>query len=58
MRRFLVLALLIFPTVAYALDVGDMAPDFKVASLDGKQISYYSNIKNKKPVYLVFWATW
>ncbi len=58
MKRVLILLLLIFPISSYAVEVGDMTPDFKVASMDGKRISYYSDIKGKKPVYLIFWATW
>lgn len=39
-------------------EVGDNAPDFNVLSLEGKQVSYYNDFKGKKPVYLIFWATW
>ncbi|MEE9612445.1 MAG: TlpA disulfide reductase family protein [Desulfatiglandales bacterium] len=42
----------------YAYDVGEKAPDFKVSTVDGKQISYSTDLKGKKPVYVVFWATW
>jgi peroxiredoxin len=42
----------------YAYDVGEKAPDFKVSTVDGKQISYPTDLKGKKPVYIVFWATW
>lgn len=38
--------------------IGDIAPDFNAISLDGKRISYYNDLKGKKPVYLIFWATW
>ena len=38
--------------------VGDNAPDFNLLSLEGKQVSYYNDFKGKKPVYLIFWATW
>jgi hypothetical protein len=35
-----------------------MAPDFTIRSLEGRTISYFADLKGKKPVYLVFWATW
>jgi len=38
--------------------VGDIAPDFKITTLDGKEISYQQDIKAKRPLYLIFWATW
>jgi peroxiredoxin len=58
MKWILLLFLLTLPLCGYALDVGDPAPDFKDVSLDNKQISYSSDFKGKKPVYLIFWATW
>lgn len=57
MKKFLVLFMLIFPAVSFALDIGDKAPDFSAVSLDGKKIAY-SSLKGNKPVYLIFWATW
>ncbi|MCL5021771.1 MAG: hypothetical protein M1497_00090 [Nitrospirae bacterium] len=57
-QGILALFLLVLPLKGYALDIGDTAPDFRIASLDGKEISYYRDIRGKKPVYLVFWATW
>ena len=54
----LFLALLFLPVKTYAIGVGDIAPDFKIITLDGKEISYQQDIKAKKPLYLVFWATW
>jgi hypothetical protein len=58
MRWILPLLLLTLPLYGYALDVGDSAPDFKDVSLGNKQISYSSDFKGKRPVYLIFWATW
>jgi len=58
MRWIVLLLLLIPPLYGYALEVGDTAPDFMNVSLDNKQISYSSDFKGKKPVYLIFWATW
>jgi thiol-disulfide isomerase/thioredoxin len=37
--------------------VGNIAPDFSVTNLDGKTFKL-SDYRGKKPVYLVFWATW
>ena len=54
----LFLSLLFLPVKTYAIGVGDIAPDFKIITLDGKEISYQQDIKVKKPLYLVFWATW
>ncbi|MFN3395683.1 MAG: TlpA family protein disulfide reductase [Thermodesulfovibrionales bacterium] len=45
------------PISAYAVDIGDKAPHFVATSLDGKKIDY-STFKGKKPLYLIFWATW
>jgi len=39
-------------------EVGDNAPDFNTLTLKGRQVSYYNDLKGKKPVYLIFWATW
>lgn len=59
--RVLLVLLLVFvssPFNTYAINVGDTAPDFSVSTLDGKKISYYADLKGKRPVYLIFWATW
>jgi hypothetical protein len=34
--------------------VGDMAPDFKLATLDGKQQVTLSSFRGKRPVALIF----
>ena len=49
--------LLMLPVSGFALSVNDNAPDFNGAALDGKRVAY-SELKGKKPVYLMFWATW
>lgn len=54
----LIIMLLGIALRGYAYDVGEKAPDFKVSTLDGEQISYPTDLKGKKPVYIVFWATW
>jgi peroxiredoxin len=43
--------------VAFAIDVNEPAPDFTIKTLDGKNYTLSTSI-GKKPVYLVFWATW
>lgn len=45
------------PPPVFALSVGDAAPAFALTTLDGKKISL-DELKGKKPVMLVFWATW
>jgi hypothetical protein len=36
------------------LSVGDMAPDFKLKTMDGKQQVQLSSFRGKRPVVLVF----
>lgn len=57
-KGILFLSLLLLPASAYALAVGDKTPDFRVITIQGKEISYDKDIKGEKPVYLFFWATW
>ncbi len=57
MKRIFSIFVLLLPLTAYALDVGDIAPDFTAVTLDGKELRY-SDFKDKKPVYIIFWATW
>jgi alkyl hydroperoxide reductase subunit AhpC len=46
------------PVNVYAAGIGEKAPDFKVVTIEGKQVSYFQDLIGKSPVYLVFWATW
>ena len=39
------------------LDIGNLAPDFVLQSLDGKQVQL-SSFRGKKAVVVNFWATW
>lgn len=57
-KTLIVLAMFISTTDGYAMDAGDSAPDFHVVTIDGKEISYYKDIRGKKPLYLIFWSTW
>lgn len=54
----ILLVLLKMSTLCHGANVGDNAPDFRTITLKGNNISYVSQLKDKKPVYLVFWATW
>ena len=58
--RLLLLTVIIMLVViapATAADVGDVAPDFEIATQDGK-ILQLSDFRGRKPVYVVFWNTW
>ncbi len=37
--------------------VGHLAPDFTASDLDGNSFTL-SEFRGKKPVYIIFWATW
>jgi len=57
---FLALTVVLFFSMSQSVagnKVGDKAPDFSTTTLDGKEVDL-SNYLGKKPVYLVFWATW
>lgn len=58
MKKILIALLLVFPSIGYALTVGDRAPAFNAATLDGKQLNYFTGKKGEKAVYIEFWATW
>jgi hypothetical protein len=53
-----ILCFFMWATDSRAVDTGDSAPDFQVVTIDGKNISYYKDVKGKKPLYLIFWSTW
>lgn len=42
---------------AWSVGVGDAAPDFRLETLDGKQVSL-ADYKGKKPLMILFWSTW
>ena len=52
-----VTGMLVAVTPATAADVGDVAPDFEVATQDG-DVLRLSEFRGRKPVYVVFWNTW
>ncbi len=57
-KAVLLLSLFLIPAASYALGTGDKAPDFHAVTIKGKALSYNSDFKGKKPVYLIFWTTW
>lgn len=54
---FIMTALLVLMTPAKAADVGDLAPNIEIVTLDGN-LKRLSEFRGQKPVYLVFWNTW
>ena len=60
---FLTLLLVFFSWYSdtYAINtgafIGDFAPDFSLKTMDGVAVNM-SELKGKKPLLLVFWATW
>lgn len=54
-------ALILFSASIFATTIGtqegQIAPDFQVKKLDGSSFKL-ADYKGKKPVYLIFWATW
>lgn len=58
MNNLLILLIIIsLSKVAFAIDINEPAPDFTIKTLDGENYTLSTSI-GKKPVYLVFWATW
>ena len=59
-RIIIILTVLIFAVSAAGLsfgtEMGDPAPDFRIMTLDGNQVS--SRALEGKPILLVFWNTW
>lgn len=53
----LVMSMLAVAAPARAADVGDVAPDFEIATQDGNVLQL-SEFHGRKPVYVVFWNTW
>lgn len=54
------LAMAVFSTFSvssHAIEAGVQAPDFELSTFSGETFKL-SDYRGKKPVYLVFWATW
>ena len=63
MKRWFVGILLVLLTAGWCQafsppEPGKSAPDFTATTLDGQRYSLDDDLKGKKPVLLVFWATW
>lgn len=43
---------------AKALSTGDAAHDFSLPDITGKTVSLQTILQNKRPIALVFWASW
>jgi peroxiredoxin len=54
---FILAGIFLFPLSLEAAQVGEQMPSFSITTLDGKVIDS-STIIGKKPVFLIFWATW
>lgn len=50
--------LLLLPVSALALNQGDKLPPFTAKDMDGKPHDLSSTVTGKKPVLLIFWASW
>ncbi len=46
-----------FVSTVSAIDIGKQAPDFELYTIDRNKFVLSEHFR-KKPVYLVFWATW
>ncbi len=53
----MMMGLLFANAPATAASVGDVAPDFEIATQDGNVIRL-SQFRGRRPVYVVFWNTW
>ena len=45
------------PSLMVGFEVGEMAPDFELTTIDGEQLSL-SDFRGDSPVLLYFFATW
>lgn len=58
MKKILVLIFLIsLSKITFAIEIDERAPDFTVKTISGGSYTLSKSI-GKKPVYLIFWATW
>jgi peroxiredoxin len=49
--------ILVWQNVGFTVIVGDKSPKFVLKTIDGQEVRS-DKIKNNKPLFLVFWATW
>ena len=57
MNRFLTLSLLVFSSLALAVDAGDPAPGWKRFDLNGTLVTY-PPVNPQRQTVVIFWATW
>lgn len=53
----LLFILTVWPVSSHALSVGEKAPEYSIATLNGDKLSS-ADTSGKNPVMMVFWATW
>ncbi len=53
----LLVTLLLFSNSGIAMGIGELAPTFKLRTMDG-DLFRLEDYRGKKPIYLVFWNTW
>lgn len=57
LKTILLVGLLVFSNSSRAVEIGDLAPDFELRTMDGA-LFRLADYRGKKAVYLVFWNTW
>ncbi len=57
MKMLTLICLFLLASFSSALEVGEVAADFNVTTLQGERFTL-SDYQGHKPVYLIFWATW
>ena len=55
-RLFLILMLLLIPATAFSISIGEIASDFVLKDMEGKEVTLKDF--NGKVVFINFWATW
>ena len=53
----IILLFILFCSSAYAIEQGELVPDFTATTLEGERVQLHSLLK-QGPVYLVFFSTW
>ena len=54
---FIALGSVVISAPAMAVSVGELAPDFNIATRNGTEFRL-SDYRRQKPVYVIFWNTW
>lgn len=53
----LLAALVFFSNPSMAMDIGELAPNFELRTIDG-ELFHLQDYRGRKAIYLVFWNTW